>query len=104
MKAEQRKELETNTLADKMGHMMQRVKTSQRRTYVTYGLIAAAVVVAAWLGYRWYTSDVAERSMQWVSFYDGAGGQIDELAKLKESNVAKAARFQNAWNEYWNFG
>ena len=36
MKAEQRKELETNTLADRMGHLMQRVKGGERRTFLFY--------------------------------------------------------------------
>lgn len=106
MKAEQRKELETNTLADKMGQMMQRVQTSPRRTYMTYGLIALAIAVAAFLGWRWWQQDVVERSAQWVIFYDGAGMQMEGLGQLKEANpnVSKAARFQLAWTNYWNFG
>ena len=35
MKAEHRKELETNVLADKMGHVMQRVKTGRRDDLTT---------------------------------------------------------------------
>ncbi len=105
MKAEQRKELETNTLADKMGQMVQRVKTSPRRTFVTYTLIAVAVVVAAYLGWKWYIGDPSERSLQWIRFYDGAGGQINDLAnKDKDTAAGKAARFQIAWFYYWESG
>jgi len=39
MKAEQRKELETNALADRMGHLVQRVKTQQRRTTLYWVLM-----------------------------------------------------------------
>src|SRR5947207_901613 len=104
MKAEQRKELETNTLADRMGHMMKRVKTGERRTYVIYGLIAVALVAAAWVGYRWYYGDVEKRSMQWVMFHDGHEAYIKELANLEQQNVAKAARLQFFWHHYWNSG
>jgi hypothetical protein len=107
MKAEQRKELETNTLADKMGHMMQRVKAGQRRTFFIYFLVAASVAVAAFLGYRWWTTERQERSEQWVRFYDGSGQQIQEFAANKEigeTNVGKAARLQLAWHLYWTDG
>jgi hypothetical protein len=107
MKAEQRKELETNTLADRMGHMMQRVKGGTRRTFVTYLLVLAAILVAVWFGYNWYRTDVTERSLRWVKFYDGAGGELIALATEKETKdtpAGKAARFQIAWHLYWDDG
>jgi hypothetical protein len=104
MKAEQRKELETNTLADKMGQVVQRVKTGQRRTFLTYVIVTVALIVAAWLGYRWYNSDRSERSLQWLKLYDGSGNHIDELTQEKDSYAGKAARLQVAWFAYWDFG
>ena len=107
MKAEQRKELETNTLADKMGRVVQRVKASPRRTFVTYALVAAAVVVAAYLGYNWWNQDVSLRSLQWLHLYDGGQRQLVVLTKdetSKDSNAAKAARFQLTWYLYWDEG
>ena len=104
MKAEQRKELETNTLADKMGHVVQRVKTGQRRTFLIYVIVTLALLVAAWLGYRWYSSEKATRSLEWLKLYDGSGNHIDELTQEKDSNAGKAARLQVAWFAYWDFG
>jgi hypothetical protein len=104
MKAEQRKELETNTLADKMGHVMQRVKASPRRTFLTYFLVAAALIAVAFVGYRWFYGYTAERSLQWLKLYDGDKKHIDELMKEKDTNAGKAARFQFAWLMYWDFG
>jgi hypothetical protein len=105
MKAEQRKELETNTLADKMGHVMQRVKTSPRRTFMTYLVIAAVVIFGLWFGYRWWLGVKAETSLQWLRLYDGAGGQMEELiAKDRDTQASKAARFQKIWIYYWDYG
>ena len=104
MKAEQRKELETNTLADKMGQVVQRVKGSPRRTFMTYLLVTVATLAVLWLGWRWWTSKDIERSEQWLKFYDGAGNHIDALAKERDSYASKAARFQDAWMAYWDLG
>ena len=104
MKAEQRKELETNTLADRMGQVVTRVKTSPRRTFMIYLLVTLAVLVAVWLGWRWYSEKEVERSRQWIHFYDGAGHHIEALAKDKDTHAGKAARFQEAWLSYWDHG
>src|SRR2546423_10961629 len=45
MKAEHRKELETNTLADKMGTVMQRVKTGRRGTFFLYVAAGDVLVI-----------------------------------------------------------
>jgi hypothetical protein len=105
MKAEQRKELETNTLADKMGHVMQRVKASPRRTFFTYFFIIAALAAVSWFGWRYYSETKRASSFQWLQIYDGAGNHIMTLAETdKTTNAGKAARFQIAWLLYWDFG
>src|SRR6516162_10527182 len=101
MKAEQRKELETNTLADRMGRVMQRVKSSTRRTFLTYFFVTVAVLIAAWFGYRWYYGDVEGKSLQWLKLYDGSRNLIQDLAKDPDTNAGKAALFQFAWELYW---
>ena len=103
MKAEQRKELETNTLADKVGQVMQRVKASPRRTFFTYFFIGLAVLVAAWFAWNWWKRHIEETSFEWVQFYDGSAQLIVELNK-KETPAGKAARFQLAWVQYWDHG
>src|SRR5262245_44826741 len=104
MKAEQRKELETNTLADKMGQVVQRVKTSPRRTFAIYLALVGVLLVAIWFAWRWYATDLMTRSYQWISLYDGEQTALLQLADEKETNVGKAARLQQAWLNYWDGG
>jgi hypothetical protein len=107
MKAEQRKELETNTLADRMGHLVQRVKGGERRTFLIYFIVVAAIFVAGFLGYRWYYRDVQETSMHWVMLYDGSRESIGQLAgnpEIANKPAGKAARLQVAWMWYWDEG
>ena len=104
MKAEQCKELETNTLADRMGKVVQRVKTSPRRTFFTYFIVIAVLLGAAWFGWRYWTEARVAESAKWVELYDGAYNHFDRLRSDKESNPGKAARFQYAWLLYWDFG
>jgi hypothetical protein len=105
MKAEQRKELETNTLADKMGRVMQRVQTGERRSFVFYLGIAAALLVALWFGYRWWYSSRSGNSERWVRFYDGSKPYLRNLADSSpETYAGKAARMQIAWFTYWDAG
>lgn len=106
MKAEQRKGLETNTLADRMGHMMQRVKTSQRRTVVLYFLAGAVLVLGLWFGYRWWDGLKQDTSLQWLILFDGNVNGLQELATKDSKNTpaGKAARLQIAWLFYWDLG
>ncbi len=103
MKAEQRKELETNTLADKMGRVVQSVKGGTRKTVLLVAAVAAVVLIGSYFSYRWYILDRQEASLKWLMLYDGARGQIDGLTKL-DGEAAKAARFQVAWVHYWEGG
>jgi len=105
MKAEQRKELETNTLADKMGQTMQRVKAGSRRTALAYfvGLLVLAVVL--FVGYRWYALSNQDTAEQWMKLYDGAPGYLKYLtAKDSETPAGKAARLQTLWIFFWEQG
>ena len=105
MKAEQRKELETNTLADKMGRVMTRVKTGQRRTYLIYLLIFVAVAIGLYFTYRYMVISRQETSMQWLEFDDGSAGHLNKLVNVEPPTApAKAAMFQVAWMIYWEGG
>jgi hypothetical protein len=103
MKAEHRKELETNTLADKVGEAMQRVKGGSRRRILLYVVAAAVLIVGGIIGFRWYALSKQETSLQWVYLDDGAGGHLVALSKTK-GYAGKAARFQIAWFLYWEQG
>ena len=105
MKAEQRKELETNTLADKMGQVMQRVKTGQRRTFLVYVVIAAVVIIVLGVGYRMWTMSKQDTASDWVSLDDATGGDLRRLAENKtDTEAGKAASLQIAWSIYWELG
>ncbi len=103
MKAEQRKELETNTLADKMGHAMQKAKAASRRTVMMYASIGTAILVIIFLVYRYYDSAKAERSEAWLELHDGQRGLLEKVA-TKDNAAGKAARLQIAWFIYWEQG
>jgi hypothetical protein len=105
MKAEHRKELETNTLADRMGHVMQRVKTGRRSTFFIYVIVGAVLVVGLYFAYFTYISGKQETSERWIFLDDGGMKNLGDLAtKEPESMPGKAARFQMAWIAYWELG
>jgi hypothetical protein len=105
MKAEQRKELETNTLADKMGHVVKRVKTSPRRTVLIYVVIGAVVILGLVFALRLYRTSQEENSERWLNLDDGTASKLFLLDKSDpDSSAGKAARFQIAWAFYWELG
>src|SRR5437870_3003389 len=98
MKAEQRKELETNTLADRMGQAMQRVKASPRRTFLIYLVILALIVVGLYVGIRWRITSQLQSSQQWIQLYHGSQNNLFSLGNAEKTTPAgKAARLQVAW-------
>jgi hypothetical protein len=103
MKAEQRKELETNTLADKVGQAMQRVKGSSRRSLVIYLVVGVVLVVGLWLGYREWTLRKQETSLHWLMLDDGSDTYLKQLATLN-TPAGRSARLQIAWLIYWEQG
>lgn len=103
MKAEQRKELETNTLADKVGHAMQRVRGGSRRAMIIYFLIGLALIVGLFLAYRWHALNKQEASLQWMLFDDGSRANLVRLAGA-ETASSRAAQLQIAWLLYWEDG
>jgi hypothetical protein len=103
MKAEQRKELETNTLADKVGHAMQRVKGSSRRSMVIYFVVGIALLIALFLGYQEYKLRKQQTSMQWLMLDDGSLSHLNQLEKV-DSPAGRSARLQIAWLTYWELG
>ena len=105
MKAEQRKELETNALADRMGHLVQRMKTQPRRSTLYYVLGGIAVAIIVFVIARWFQVGRTENSQRWFMINNGTQTYLKELAVREgETNPGKAARFQFAWMFYWEFG
>jgi hypothetical protein len=105
MKAEQRKELETNALADRMGHLVKRMKTQPRRATMYYVLGAIAIVLIGFAAVRWFQYSRDEASKRWMFFNIGTQDHLAELAqKDAETDPGKAARFEFAWYLYWELG
>jgi hypothetical protein len=105
MKAEHRKELETNILADRMGHLIQRMKHRPQRRVFLYVIAGLIVAVGLFVFYNMRQSAASEESERWRWVEDGFRPYIDKLkADYKETNQGKAARFHYAWLAAWDEG
>ncbi|MCC6420155.1 MAG: hypothetical protein IT429_18120 [Gemmataceae bacterium] len=111
MKAEHRKELQTNALADRMGKALQRMKSRPNRSSIlTVILVLLAVgAIAFFLFAR--SRARSKEAERWVEFDLGTrpefgGGQVlTGLAKdFPDVTAGQAARFQLAWNQLWMEG
>jgi tetratricopeptide (TPR) repeat protein len=68
MKAEHRKELETNKLADKIGQTIQSFKEGPSRNAIIYGSVVA-VAVLLFVVYRWVSANAsATASARWMAW------------------------------------
>jgi preprotein translocase subunit YajC len=102
MKAEHRKELETNILADKMGRLISGAKEGPSRGFVFYIVAALMAVVIVFFIYRWIVTTRTQSSEMWVRIEDG---DFDRLKVVYQSgltaNPGKVAHLQVAWQELW---
>jgi len=120
MKAEHRKELHTNALADRMGRMVQQVKTGPSRRAVLW-LILALIAVVVFVGWTIYSNnkrntmsqmwaDVGEDSITSYSRVDTPQGAryrlvlVPLLKEYQDANPGLAARYQLAWATFWEQG
>jgi hypothetical protein len=105
MKAQHRKELQTNTLAAGMGRMVKNIKTgpSRRAVLITLAVLA---LIGAGVGYLFWSNARARASAElWVKLDDMRQPDIDELAKdHRDKKQGLAARFQLAYLELWEVG
>lgn len=102
MKAEHRKELETNILADKVGRMITGAKQGPSRSSVWYVVLAVLVVVALFVVYRVIVNRSEAASKAWMLLEDGNPSSFEEGQLWSDpGNPGKAARFQMAWQDLW---
>jgi hypothetical protein len=95
MKAEHRKELETNALADRVGRAVQGMKQAPQKRTVLWLVLIGIVVVVAVLFYRRAQVRYDENSKEWLEFADGAAPYLQQLLKQDpQSNQAKAAEYE----------
>jgi hypothetical protein len=98
MKAEHRKELHTNALADHLGKWMQALKTGPKPTSLivwVFVLLGIGLIV----GWTWYAHKSSEeRSQLWLKFDDATSlGDLELLAeKHAGTRVAMLSRYQEA--------
>src|SRR2546426_7548380 len=117
MKAEHRKELQTNLLADRMGKLVQKIKTRPQRRTVLYILIGVACLLAVYLFMRYRSTMAQETSETWFQLEDGHRAFLYQLAGVVQEkegfirfanptpgNAQKAARLQVAWVNLWDQG
>ena len=102
MKAEQRKVLETNALADRMGTFMRRMKTQPGRSTLYWIVGGVAALLVVFLVFRWFQQSAADESQRWFFVDVGTRPHLSEVAKKDaDTNAGKTARFQVAWLQYW---
>ena len=102
MKAEHRKELETNILADRVGKFIITAKKGPSRGSIYYVLFGLVLLVALFIVYRYFVRKSETRAQAWMFLEDGG---IQHAGKIAEGSEAqKAVRFQIAWVLYWSNG
>jgi hypothetical protein len=100
MKAEHRKELQTNYLADRMGRLMQGMKVGPQSTGSVVIWVLAALTIGTVVA--WYVAGAnSNRSPLWVRFEtESAQNDLEGLRSLATNNPgtlpARAARLQRA--------
>jgi hypothetical protein len=104
MKAEHRKELQTNTLAAGMGRLVQRIKKKpERRTLLWVVLGVVVVLIVAFIIFR-FVMRGRQNADRWEKL-DADGKSVHALAQLDPlTKPGLAARFQLAWVYLWELG
>jgi hypothetical protein len=106
MKAEHRKELHTNVLADRVGRFLQRAKQKPRRRSVLIVLLVVGVLVGGFIWYRISQQKKRTDSELWVAMEGGRPADMKVLLSERylETGPGKAALFQVAWIKLWEEG
>src|SRR5437016_213362 len=97
MKAEHRKELETNALADWLGRALQSSKDGSKKRYLWLAVAALIAVAIGYFAWRYYDNKKGA-SGRWLKL-DGAASlaDLEQFAKdNKGTMAARAARFEEA--------
>lgn len=87
MKAEHRKELETNVLADRLGRMVTNLKQGPQRGVTVYVVLGVLVAALAFIVVRWYRVTKTETTEAWVAF--ALGGAYDPLGMGPEGRLLR---------------
>jgi hypothetical protein len=95
MKAEHRKELETNALADRVGRVVVGMKKAPQKKTVVWVVLAVGLVVIALVIYRRGHMQKVENALNWEKFADGQLPYVQEfLRDDPQSPQAKASLYE----------
>src|SRR4051794_16768952 len=110
MKAEHRKELETNALAEGMGRVIRGIRERPKRKSVFVWVIALLVIAGLGIGAWWWSANRQRTSDSWAMIdlatsltalapvgYDTAEPGSGMLGPPIKTNAGRAARFEIAW-------
>jgi hypothetical protein len=105
MKAEHRKELQTNTLAASMGRLVQQIKKKPQRRTVLWITLAAVVLVVI-VGYFFIRSNQKKRDSELWTYLEVSSPEAARVlaTEWRDSNPGVAARFQQGYLYLWEFG
>lgn len=101
MKAEHRKELETNVLADRMGRAIQSMKHRPRKRTVLWVIIIGGLLIGWWVWMRSKQLAREENSIRWLTL---GVGDFNGLRGSEKNNAILAANFESAWYALWEEG
>jgi tetratricopeptide (TPR) repeat protein len=100
MKAEERKALEHNDLADQLNRAYETLKQGPSRGTVWFVGITAAVLLVAGLFYMFYRSSEASASQRWLKLDDVVFTQqleiVEKESDLKDTPQGRLLRFKDA--------
>jgi len=100
MKAEERKALETNVLAQQLGRAVEGIKQGPSRETTIFLIVVAVIALVAGLFYYFYTSAINTASNRWLRLssivFTEQLDQFVEESDLKDTIQGRLGRFKEA--------
>lgn len=106
MKAEHRKQLETNVLADRMGRLMTDARKKPSGRSVLY-MVLALIILGVGVGwYLIHITSLRTQSELWLKLDESSKQTIDgEILKdYRETRQGQIARLEQSWLHLWEYG
>jgi hypothetical protein len=105
MKAEHRKELETNTLAEGVGQLVRRMKGRPKRNMFGWVAAGVAFLVVLFLVYRGIHMSREDNAERWAALDLGSPRALDGLiVNSPDTYPGKSALLEKSWITFWEEG